>query len=249
MPTPNGEAGGLFVQTDGLPGRRCYLKPTKSDAGFWRAGREKIAADLAHDLGVNVPPGILGERLGAGSDEKRVFVSLVLYPLQWSWGELKRLIGAPTANEAIRQHVVPKLQPAASLAFVFDAWVGQYDHDDHDHNVLFGYDPTDYSNGSFVFLDFAFSLGAGGTWAGKGVEDFTPGRFPPLMVKSLDKAAVGTMIKKIEDLDPELVRDVVHRIPEPYLPKAAAEEISAGLLVRKSRLREAVDAYLTGGKP
>jgi len=46
-----GEAGGFFVECDELPKRRAYMKPRRR--GHARAAREKIAADLAHDLGVN----------------------------------------------------------------------------------------------------------------------------------------------------------------------------------------------------
>ena len=104
-------------------------------------------------------------------------------------------------------------------------------------------------DGSFVFLDFAFSLGFGGSWAGDGVKAFTPRRFPPRMLEALDNARIDAMIKKIEELDPDGIREVVHRIPERYLPKTTAEEIASGLLARAGMLRAEIDQYRAGANP
>src|SRR5689334_18910254 len=66
-PTKPGEAGGFMVVSEDLGGCRSYLKPLKrpDHAGQVRAAREKIVSDLAHDLGVSVPPVLLYDRGGS----------------------------------------------------------------------------------------------------------------------------------------------------------------------------------------
>ncbi len=83
-PVVEGEAGGFYVTSDAVP-RRAYLKPLKKDPGPFRsrAAREKIVSDLAHDLGVAVPPVILYERPDGG-DERDCCVSLVVHATQFS---------------------------------------------------------------------------------------------------------------------------------------------------------------------
>ena len=87
---PQGEGGGFYVHCSEFPKRRAYLKPLATcKPGNERAAREKIASDLAHDLGVNVPPAVLWTRTDLGADEeKHVCLSLVMSAHQAPWGSV-----------------------------------------------------------------------------------------------------------------------------------------------------------------
>ena len=67
-----GEGGGLFVGFDELGGRRAYMKPTRKALPMYaKAAREKIASDLASELGVPVPPVLLTTREDRPAGEER----------------------------------------------------------------------------------------------------------------------------------------------------------------------------------
>lgn len=248
----HGEAGGFFVHCPEVPNRRAYMKPVNIDRGARRsrAAREKIAADLAFDLGVPVPPVLLARRTNCPSGaEEFVSVSLVMYPMQWSWGNIKSFLSDPTSPVTVA--VKPRLPKAAALGLAFDTWVGQMDHCDHPHNMVCGYDPGDMNSISWLLLDYSFSLGFGGAWtASKG--GGTPcqiAAFPPLMLPVLDKAVLAETVAKIEAFEPGTIEDVVRRIPRSHLEQQDAEEIVKGLLDRRGLVRQALAGYLGGNNP
>ena len=73
---PGGEAQGFWVTRDSLRG---YLKPSKADANVIahpRAAHEKIAADLAFDLALPVPPAILVDGTNAAACRQRPWCPL-----------------------------------------------------------------------------------------------------------------------------------------------------------------------------
>src|SRR5262249_48007141 len=148
-----------------------------------RAAREKIASDLAHDLGFVVPPVILANRakppdvrfqnrlgqLAVVPGEEHVCVSLVMFQRQFSWEELHRKLDGSTpsikapAVRALIESARTTLPAAASHALAFDTWVGQMDHHpQNNHNIIFGYELSsrgDVTTSAYVFLDYALSFG------------------------------------------------------------------------------------------
>lgn len=240
-----GEGGGFFVEADGLQGRRAYLKPRQPDLSrtFCRAAREKIASDLAADVGVCVPPVILARRFEAAGEETCVCVSLVMYPRQWSWGQVRRFL-SDRGGSPIAKAVADLIPKAAARGLAFDTWVGQTDHADHPHNIVLGYDPSDDADRSFVFLDYAMAMGVKGAWESQGYMHCSVAPFPSYMVDNLDSAVLAETIDIIEALPESQVRGVVGRIPVSYLPETQGEIIAEGLLERRRLIRAALAPHL-----
>lgn len=157
----DGEAGGFFVSLGAYPERRAYLKPLKRQPAHRRAAREKIAADLACEVGLCVPPVLLTENGKTTDAERFAAVSLVMYPIQISWGAIDdRLARGEPAEFA---PMLPRLPTAASHALAFDTWVGQSDHISPS-NIVFGFESGRAHEGRLVFLDYAYSQGIFGGW-------------------------------------------------------------------------------------
>lgn len=235
-----GEAGGYFVEVDAVPGRRAYLKPLKRH-GWRRAAREKIASDLASQLGVTVPPVLLVVN-EAVDVERWACVSLLMYPHQFSWSQIRNFLGENESPIAVE--LASLMAGPASRAFAFDTWVDQTDHNDHPSNIVFGYEGIDYRSGEFVFLDYAFSMGVSGSWENEGFRDCPAAPFPPRMCVSLDTSVLEETVQKIESLPQALIEGVVDRIPWQWLPDAEKQVIVSGLLERRSLVRAALGSYL-----
>jgi hypothetical protein len=241
----HGEAGGLYVELDCVGGRRAYLKPLKK-SGHRRAAREKIAFDLAFELGATVPPVVLAENSRSDARERNVAVSLILYPQQFSWGQMKIFLAEPDGEVA--STVASRIHADAASAFVLDTWLGQTDHDDHDSNIIFGYEGSEYAEGRFIFLDYAFSMGVTGGWSDEKYLPCHPAAFPKRMLAELRPGEVASALERADSIDEEVVRSIVTRVPDDFLPPAEKETICSGLLARKPKLAEALKSFSTQNK-
>lgn len=257
----SGEAGGMFAESDSLPKRRVYMKPGVRDPRplTARAAREKIASDLAHDLGITVPPVILANRTH-DTAEQRVCISLVMYPQAWSWGELARKLDGsrPTPKAPVVRQLIENaravLPRAAAHALAFDTWVFQMDHGPHNnHNIVFGYDPVPNGRYSYILLDYALAFGFGGRWLTPGHPDraeiCNPAPLHPQMLENLDRQELSRIIEQIEALPGAAIEGVVERIPEAYLIERERHAVAAGLKLRQGLLRSALATYLEGRSP
>lgn len=235
-----GEAGGYFVSAEGFA-RRGYLKPVKphpnNALSCARAAREKISADLAHDLDLMVPPATLTQLENAPDGcEKAVVVTLVMFPKQHPWETVKSHVNPDDSQESDISPValaLLKIFSECSPMYVFDTWLNQTDHGDHPHNIVWGYDPKKGSDSSLVFLDYAFSLGYNGEWNNDGWKNIELAKFPVLMTKYLDTERLRVAIENIQNYDEEVINDIVNRIPDTHLDQSQKEIISKGLVERR----------------
>jgi hypothetical protein len=233
-----GEAGGYFVEADGFP-RRCYLKPANAHQNaeqVSRAAREKIASDLAYDLGLPVPPAVLTTRdpVPPGC-ESAVVVSLIMYPRQWAWEHVRTHPDGDSPAALAMAHVFA----ACSPMLAFDTWLHQVDHADHPHNVIWGYDPAKPADSRIVFLDFAFSMGFQGDWNGDAWKNVQPAGFPGKLRTHLDTEALRSAVESIERFPDESLREIVGRIPPTHLPESQRVTILQGLFGRRRLLADA----------
>jgi hypothetical protein len=137
---PGGESQGFWVKRAGLRG---YLNPSKANARdiavHPRAAHEKIAADLAIDLGLPVPPAILVDGTASGGLVQAAVVSLVLYPEMYKWSQV---IATPSAL-AVASHVLRATRAIWSGIVALDAWLANSDRN-NENNVLIGIDANDH---------------------------------------------------------------------------------------------------------
>jgi hypothetical protein len=232
-----GEAGGFFVESDAIGGRRAYMKPLRS--GLSRAAREKIASDLAFDLAVPVPPALLATRDGVRSGEERfVCVSLVLFPQQYSWRQVQQHVSDPSSPVA--QAVGNTLAEDAALGLAFDTWLAQGDHNDHPHNVVFGFDRRTPGSGSLVFLDYSLSMGCPHGWSDGKYATCSMVPFSRLMTERADKTKLEACICRIESYDVSSLEEVIMRIPGTHLPRPEGEKILESLTARRALVRPAL---------
>ena len=244
-PDPNqvglvqGEAGGCFAVSSDFP-RRAYMKPLNAktdEGGHSRAAREKIAADLAHDLRLRVPPALLTTRRVAPEGcTPNLVVSLILCPVQFSWGTAK---GVPSEANPLGAAMAAALTQCSGL-LVFDTWLAQTDHGDHPENLIMGYNPDRLYESGMIFLDYANSLGFNGQWAGGAWQPVQLAAWPPRLLTHLDPPAVAATLDQIERMAEETIREVVQRIPDAHLPEAEKPIIIDGLLGRRGLLRPAL---------
>jgi len=257
-----GEAGGFFVSVEVADfERRAYLKPGESRGSHHRlniaqqkarAACEKIASDLAYELDLPVPPAVLSQRSALQDQwcEEEVVISLVMYPRQWSWAQVKAVHGE-SGGASPTDAALEKAFAECTPMLAFDTWVGQRDHEYTRHNIVWGYEPGNLEKSRLVFLDFAYSLGSSGgedfdgEWNDGGWQLVDAAGFPSLIKDCIDGDKLERAIAQIEDLPEREIRTIVDRIPKTFLPPWRAENIKEGLLGRREELRSSLSGILS----
>ena len=234
-------ASHIFMRTGRCRGKPCsyegfdrvaYVKPTTSEtANQYAAAREKVAADLAFDLNINVPPAVLAPKVRDVSAEVACVASLVMRDMQMNW----RLacVSGPAGKDLIQ--AIPNRDVAGTRLLVFNTWLCQHDHQDDDPqgNLVIGYglDDTDaYTDVELVALDYEGALAVDKKVARR------PGSFPHQFAQSLQKVALEEAIAAIENYSTEALRQIMLRIPERYVPVDVRDEMLDALLQRRDTL-------------
>lgn len=243
----DGEAGGYYVQAQGFP-RRGYMKPTKPHEGAARsarAAREKIASDLAHDLGLPLPPAVLATRSDTPPGcEATVVVTLVMYPAQHYWEQVK----AQALPEGPGGLALASVYSQCSPMLPFNTWVRQMDHGDHPNNIIWGYDPQNLADSQLIFLDYSYSLGHDNSWNGDGWKQITWSPFPQALQTHMDDDKLIEAAARIAGYDPKRVDEIVRRIPDNYLDGAQKDNIVTSLIGRMPLVMRAMEQNLAEGR-
>jgi hypothetical protein len=192
-------------------------------------------------VGLLVPPVLLTVNERSDQAERHAAISLVMSPLQISWGAIDDRLAREVPPEFAP--MLPRIPVPASHAFAFDTWVGQSDHV-KPSNVVFGYEEGRPENGELVFLDYAFSMGIFGGWDERKHLEVQPAPFPDRLCDRVTVSALSDMVQRIEALSDEVITDIVRRIPFQWLREGEATPILTGLLTRRGLVRRALAGYL-----
>jgi hypothetical protein len=233
----SGSGGGILkgyaVEAAGFP-RRGYLKPGERLPAAARAkcyaAREKIAADLAYDLGLAVPPATLCRvKDDWGDPEPCAVVTLFLYPFQLDWTDVVfENLRPPNMSD----EDVAKVLAQATGAFAFDTWLDQADHAEaHPGNIVWGYNPVGGSE--LVFLDYASSMGADASWNDEGWFTVALAPFPRFLLDRLDLGLLEQTLTKIETFSEASIQEVVERVPTNFLHLSEKSMLQAALIGRR----------------
>jgi len=202
-----------------------FLKPTVPATAYC-AAYEKIAADLACEIGVNVPPVVLYERPDARTGADR-FVAISMAPDGPCWGfrEPPDPIPAP-----VRASLQAALRSGCG-GIALDAWLGNRNRSNPD-NMLFALQEEE----PVFYLDFSNSMDAAGTWSRGDFGHFEPLRLPFLLFDALCRNEVEFVTTRIQSLKEGVVTGIVERIPDNFMPASARRRTSEWLVWRKERV-------------
>jgi len=221
-PVPGAESEPFFVRsTDGFAG---LAKPGTSEPPVRhhpRAAHEKIAADLAYELGLPVPPVILWQR-----GRQSMSISGLAFPRALPWGAIP---------PSLRGQLLPRLSAVASAMATFDSWLANMDRQNDGNLLLSEDDSVTPPILRVAYLDFANSMAY--RWAQKErwKLDDAVACYPDSV--PLDGTSLRAAIQEIEKFPHTTIEEIVTRIPEEFLSVPHRTTILEGLLHRQPRVR------------
>jgi hypothetical protein len=219
----------------------AYMKPTTYACSFPAAAKEKIAADLAYDLGVVVAPVLLYDSdFKFGAVQRECCVSLRTHAETPPWGFLwSSVLASSPMAAALRGAAAERVSSLAT----FDLWIDNRDRK-NTGNVIYGEDREFPSRSGFVGLDHSLSMGIEDSWQGGDWKVMTAVPFPEELRPVLDKSVMLRVAERIADLPDDTVTRCVTRIPGTYLDHERRNVLTAGLLGRKNLVKAFVLQHL-----
>jgi hypothetical protein len=215
----SGESGSHeVINPDGL---KAVAKPSVAhNDGVSRAAHEKIAADLAHHVDVPIPAVTLWTNCKNG---KSYAIS------RWAFPECQTWAGA-TRLGLITQEYVHAARPLISVGAVFHTWIAN--SDPNHENVMIDLRAPPPSPG-LAFIDHAFSMGQ--FWRSEN-EQMQKAGTDYCGAISLLPGPMAEVVAKIHSLDERLIREIIGRVPDKYLPSDRRRIIIANILRRREQL-------------
>ena len=143
------------------------------------------------------------------------------------------------AREKIAADIAGDLAESTRV-LALDTWLDQYDHGEaHAGNIVWGYGPE---GSELVFLDYASSMGADGSWRADGWQSVEIAPFPRHLLARLDDDLLEAAIERIEHFPRSAIEEIVGRIPSGFLPEPEKAMLTVALVGRRGlaarRLRE-----------
>lgn len=186
------------------------------------AATEKIVADLAHHLGLPVPPVTLWDRGTSAPLPRLVAISAWAYTNAITWGQAEPGMTPPQRAALV---------PWASAMVPFECWISAADRQ-NPGNVLIGVDPSGEVLGAWI--DYSFALDH--IWKGNNMPQcHVPPMYPPVGAPLQD--AMIEVADRIVGIDNATVEGIINRIPSEYLPRPVADNIARNLLSRRAGVR------------
>ncbi len=231
---PGGIGEGYYVTAGSLT---AFAKPAVHPKPEWHAAlknnipatHEKIAADLAYELCMPVPPALLWHCPSTRKESVQFkAVSLVPFKPFYTWEQILLISG-------MVKLVVPGIAKAASEIVAFDTWLDNRDRVNAG-NVIVGMQPGS-TDVRCAYLDFAQSMSF--SWdTGEAIPVAAVPRFPGAV--PADRESLEAAVRAIESLDDAKIRAIVERIPEKFTTRKRLACIVNGLLMRRGALRGAL---------
>jgi hypothetical protein len=216
-----GESGARYIhRDDGLLGvaKNAVWYDINS------AAHEKIASDLAHEVGIPVPPVALWQHPPTGH---LYSISAAAFRQLITWEEARIL-------KILTNEFRKNARPILSAGFVFHAWIGDTDHGENPGNILVNADSGE-ARPALAFVDHCLSMSY--KWSGFDAEfAVREGPYYGLQRIEMDADVLTDCVARIMRLPKEKIEATVRRIPPAYLPTQDAELICRGLLARRERL-------------
>lgn len=219
-----------------------YAKPSKIDNSPMpnpRAAHEKIAADLAFELGLPLPPVLLHRWPGAPPQGDQRFVAISLQPFLnvHKWQHIE-------AVPALAQEMKLELRPVASALVPFDTWLDNGDRP-NSGNLIVSKDATDLTKPLRVaYIDYSNSMIC--EWRNRAHTDIPVRPIYPTDQKDADVNVMECILKRIETVDAATINGIVNRIPNDFAAPAVRAQILGGLLHRQSRVRAVLKTVYRG---
>jgi len=246
MPIQPGGAGGFLVRSpqSALIG---YLKPLNPNPQHPVAAYEKIASDLAYEVGVNVPPVVLHCRPNPPAPQpKEVAVSLV-WGRSSVWSELFNMGaadgGIPDSLPALA-HLAKHVLAEGSGVLALDAWLHNQDRNNA-RNALLAYD-CGTGPGTMCYIDFGHTMDCSGSWTQGHHQVFARVNVPPFFATCVDRGRVRETAERIIGLSDAVVAQIVQRIPDGFLAAPARDRLAEWLVWRKQNLIRTWDQWYAG---
>ncbi|MCB9583745.1 MAG: hypothetical protein H6718_00005 [Polyangiaceae bacterium] len=220
------------------------MKPTKHLGDRWRgiAAREKIASDLAFEMKAAVPPVVLTDRSDAeAGEEVHACVSLQCYEHQWSWASCASFLAR--SDSPVGAAMARTVGEDVAAVLVMNHWVGQTEHNDHPHNIIWGYDDPVQGPSSFVFVDYATSLGFGGAWEGGRGERVARAPFPDRLRARVTPHQLDAALDRLESLRHDVIEEVCMRLPPEFMCEHERLAVLSTLLARRALVRAIIKGY------
>jgi hypothetical protein len=245
-PVRGGEAGGFLVRSvqTGLIG---YLKPLNPRGHHSRSAYEKIASDLAYEIGVNVPPVVLYRRPDAESSQPREVSISFAWAGAVPWGDLCSIgetdggVRPPALAALIR-----RLVAGSSGVMALDAWLRNTDRN-NEGNAIMTYAGVE-DPGQLFYVDFANAMDFDGHWSADkdNHQKFERVAVPPLLATCAARNRVEDAAQRIAGLSDSVVAEIVGRVPDDFLRAPAREQLLGWLVWRKQRLVPAWAQWYAG---
>jgi hypothetical protein len=233
-PNQRGGTGAILVICTET-GHRAWMKPSTTEQDNpYSPAKEKIAADLAHDLSLPVPPVLLFRRppLEEGGVHLPVCLSLESYPRH---ADLSAVVNVGQKDGGMTPDAPADVKGrfGGSGFIAFDAWL---DNDDRDigENIILGYELDQTQAKELMYIDCANNL----MWHHDDCDlrIFRQVKVLPFLETLFEPDAARRVAEQIRDLPDEAVAEIVNRIPDDFLDDQTRNLIRMWLLSRKKTL-------------
>jgi hypothetical protein len=214
-----------------------YMKPMKRfypQASHQKiAVYEKIASDLAYEVGLNIPPVILHQRPDPPPTEPKEVVISLASVRSSPWGEIFNLGALDGGLSGDQLEGARRVLAESSGVLAFDSWLQDQDRR-NSRNAVLAYD-CGPEPGTMLYLDHSKSMDYGRQWT-RNHQVFEPVPNYPFFEACIDRERVRAVAQKIAALPDDVVAEIVRRIPAAFLPAEDLESLATCLIWRKQNL-------------